>query len=91
MRNDIAFIGPPEYVAAFRLLGFASLEARNSAEASLIVNEIKKNFKLLFVSRDVWERPQEEGITVLPGSGENQKGDAIRKLIHQALGKEIDL
>lgn len=91
MKNDIAFIGPPEYVEAFRLLGFACREARSIDEASSIVDDIRIDFKLLFVSRDVWERPPEEGITVLPGVGESQGKDGIRELVHQALGKDINL
>ncbi len=91
MVNDIAFIGPPEYAKAFRLLGFVSREARSHIEASSIADDIKRDFKLIFVSRDVWIRPPEEGITVLQGAGDSQGKDGIRELIHQALGKDIDL
>ena len=91
MKSEIAFIGPPEYVEAFRLLGFACWEARSIDEASSTVDAIRRDFKLLFVSRDVWERPPEEGITVLPGVGGSQGKDGIKELIHQALGKDINL
>ncbi len=91
MEKDIAFIGPPEYARAFRLLGFVSREARSPAEASSMVDDIRRDFKLIFVSRDIWVRPPEEGITVLPGTSEVQGRDGIKELIHQALGKDIDL
>ncbi len=91
MENDIAFIGPTEYAKAFRLLGFTCREASNFQEAISIVNEIRSDFKLLFISRDVWNRPPEDGITVLPGTGDNQGKDGIRELVHQALGKDINL
>jgi len=91
MKNDIVFIGPPEYNKAFRLLGFACREARSVEEASSVVDDIRKDFKLLFVSQDVWERSPEEGITVLPGVRESQGKDGIRELVRQALGKDINL
>ena len=92
-KKEIAFIGPEEYVEAFRLLGMECKKANNSSEAVFVSQELQKQgYELIFVSQDIWEdMPPEPGITVLPTIAKKETVDNISQLIHKALGRKIDL
>lgn len=89
MNEGILFVGPSEYAASMRLLGFACRPAEGAEEAARIVrDELEEGRSLVFVSRDVWKGEGWDRVTVLPGMGEREEEDALRSMIRQALGTE---
>jgi len=87
----IAFIGPKEYSGSLKLIGFEVFEVDNPEKVLDLVNELKeKKYRAIFASNDVLKEDI-EGVVALPGLVKGGDSKFLKKIVKEALGKDIKI